>query len=59
MFGGQPPLSLIANGDKDSLLNVRRFLDAACTGLYRPPNDIDRGFQPYTDAQIVGGGLGD
>jgi Protein of unknown function (DUF2384) len=53
VFGGQPPLSLIANGDKDSLLTVRRFLEAAQGGLYMAPNEIDADFQPYTDGQIV------
>jgi hypothetical protein len=53
VFGGHPPLALIASGDKDSLLAVRRFLDAACTGLYMPPTDIDRDFRPYKDQQIV------
>jgi hypothetical protein len=53
VFGGQPPLSLIANGDKDSLLTVRRFLEAAQGGLYMAPNEIDANFEPYTDQQIV------
>ena len=53
VFGGQSPLSLITSGDKDSLLTVRRFLDAACTGLYMAPNEIDADFQSYTDQQIV------
>jgi hypothetical protein len=53
VFGGQPPLALVTSGSKDNLLTVRRFLDAARGGLYMPPNDIDRGFQPYTDGQIV------
>lgn len=59
VFGGRPPLALITGRDKDSLLAVRRFLEAACTGLYMPPNEVDREFEPYTDAQIVGGLYGD
>jgi hypothetical protein len=53
VFGGRPPLALITSGTQDSLLTVRRFLDGARGGLYMPPNDIDRGFRPYTDADIV------
>jgi hypothetical protein len=59
VFGGRPPLALITGADKDGLLAVWRFLEAACTGLYMPPNEVDREFQPYTDAQIVGGIHGD
>jgi Protein of unknown function (DUF2384) len=53
VFGGRSPLALIASGDNDSLLAIRRFLDAACTGLYMPPTDIDRDFRPYMDAEII------
>lgn len=53
VFGGQPPLSLVASGAQDGLLQVRRFLDAARSGLYMPPNAIDADGRAYTDAEIV------
>ncbi len=53
VFGGRPPLDLVASGTQDGLLTVRRFLDAARGGQYMAPNEIDAGFRPYTDADIV------
>jgi hypothetical protein len=53
VFGGRPPMDLVTGGTQDGLLTVRRFLDAARGGQYMPPNEIDDGFQPYTDADIV------
>ena len=53
VFGGAPPLALVTSGTQDGLLTVRRFLDAARGGIYLPPNELDAGFTPYTDADIV------
>jgi hypothetical protein len=53
VFGGRAPLELVTSGTQDGLLIVRRFLDAARGGLYMPPNAVDAGFAPYTDAEIV------
>jgi hypothetical protein len=53
VFGGRPPMELVTGGTQDGLLTVRRFLDAARGGQYMPPNEIDAGFHPYTDADIV------
>ena len=53
VFGGQPPLALVACGAQDGLMTVRRFLDAARGGLYMPPNELDSALRPYTDADIV------
>ena len=53
VFGGQPPLALVAGGTQDGLLTVRRFLDAARGGLYMPPNAVDRNFSPLDDEDIV------
>jgi uncharacterized protein (DUF2384 family) len=53
VFGGRPPIELVASGTQDGLLTVRRFLDAARGGIYMEPNALDREFQPYTDADIV------
>jgi Protein of unknown function (DUF2384) len=52
-FGGQAPLGLITSGTQDGLLTVRRFLDAARGGLFMAPNEIDAGFSPYRDGDIV------
>jgi hypothetical protein len=53
VFGGQAPLELLTSGTQDGLMIVRRFLDAARGGFYMPPNELDREFRPYTDADIV------
>ena len=53
IFGGRPPLALLTSGSQDGLLTVRRFLDGARGGLYMAPNELDRDFRPYTDADIV------
>jgi hypothetical protein len=53
VFGGRPPLDLVASGSQDGLLSVRRFLDGARGGLYMQPNAIDEAFTPYDDAEIV------
>jgi hypothetical protein len=53
IFGGHPPLDLVVSGTQDGLLSVRRFLDAARGGLYMEPNELDRAFMPYTDADVV------
>lgn len=52
-FGGQPPIALVTSGTQDGLMTVRRFLDAARGGFYMAPNEIDRDFEPYTDADVV------
>ena len=53
VFGGRPPLDLVASGSQDGLLAVRRFLDGARGGLYMQPNSIDEAFTPYEDTEIV------
>lgn len=53
VFGGQAPMALVTNGTLDGLMIVRRFLDAARGGLYMPPNAVDIGFAPLSDAEIV------
>ena len=53
VFGGQPPLALVASGSQDGLLTVRRFLDAARGGLSMEPNALDEAFAPYEEAEIV------
>ena len=53
VFGGKPPVELITSGTQDGLMTVRRFLDAARGGLYMEPNEVDKGFRPYTDGDVV------
>lgn len=53
VFGGKPPLALVTSGSFDALLTVRRFLDAARGGLYMEPNEVDAGFLPYDETDIV------
>lgn len=53
VFGGEPPLRLVASGTQDGLLTVRRFLDAARGGLYMEPNRLDEAFTPYRDGDVV------
>lgn len=55
MFGGHPPIDLVASGTQDGLMTVRRFLDAARGGVYMAPNAADAGFAPYDDSEIVFG----
>ena len=53
VFAGSPPLDWIVSGPQDGLMTVRRFLDGARGGLYMQPNELDAGFLPYTDDEIV------
>ena len=53
VFGGRPPMELLTCGTQDGLLTVRCFLDAARSGIYVVPNEIDTNFQHYTDADII------
>jgi uncharacterized protein (DUF2384 family) len=53
VFGGRPPMALLACGTQDGLMTVRRFLDAARGGLYMPPNALDAEGLAYTDRDIV------
>jgi hypothetical protein len=55
VFCGRPPLDLVTSGTQDGLLTVRRFLDAARGGHYMAPNELDVGFRPYTDEDVVFG----
>ncbi|MBV1796582.1 antitoxin Xre-like helix-turn-helix domain-containing protein [Siccirubricoccus sp. G192] len=53
VFGGAPPMALITNGTQAGLMTVWHFLGAAQTGFYMEPNEADRDFVPYTDADII------
>lgn len=53
VFGGQPPIDLVASGTLDGIMVVRRFIDAARDGLYMPPTPDEAGFAPYEDSEII------
>lgn len=53
VFGGVPPIELITGGTQDALLTVRRFVDAACGGLYMMPSWDERDRPPYGDSEII------
>lgn len=53
VFGGQPPLRLVTSGTLDSLLTVRRFLDALRGGGAIEPNAADLDFVPYQSRDVV------
>ena len=53
LFGGRPPIVLVTSGTQDGLICVRRFLDAACGGLYMPPNEIDLAFRQYSATDVI------
>jgi Protein of unknown function (DUF2384). len=51
-FEGRPPKELLTQGDIEALMTVRRFLDAACTGIYMPPQADGGEMPPYEDSEI-------
>jgi len=53
VFGGAPPIELATRGTQDALLTVRRFIDAACGGLYMVPSSNERDWPPYDDSEII------
>ncbi|KGB54054.1 hypothetical protein FG91_02303 [Sphingopyxis sp. LC81] len=59
VFGGASPIEVIASGTQDALLTVRRFLDAACGGLFMPPVWDERDRPPYDDSEIIFDGTED
>ena len=59
VFGGAPPIELVTSGKQDAVLTVRRFLDAACGGLYMAPAWDERVRPPYDDSEIIFGGTDD
>jgi hypothetical protein len=53
LFGGNPPINLIADGTLDGPMTVRRFVDAARSGLYMPPTPDEANVTPYDDSEII------
>jgi len=52
VFGGAAPIDLITGGTQETLMTVRRFVDAACGGLYMAPSSDERDWPPYDDSEI-------
>ena len=53
LFGGNPPINLIADGTLDGPMTVRRFVDAARCGLYMPPTTDEANVTHYDDSEII------
>ncbi|QEL26982.1 DUF2384 domain-containing protein (plasmid) [Bosea sp. F3-2] len=52
-FNGKPPMELVLSGFEPGLMDVRRYLLAKEHGAGEAPNEIDRDFRPYTDADLI------
>ena len=52
VFGGAAPIDLITGGTQESLMTVRRFVDAARGGLYMSPSSDERDWPPSDDSEI-------
>ena len=52
-FKGRTPLDLMLDGTLEGLVSVRWFLDALTGGQGIEPNQVDRGFRPYIDADVI------
>jgi len=53
VFGGAAPIDLITGGTQETLMTVRRFIDAARGGLYMSPSPDERDWPPYNDSEII------
>lgn len=53
VFGGAAPIDLITGGTQETLMTVRRFIDAARGGLYMAPSSDERDWPPYDDSEII------
>lgn len=51
-FGGAAPIDLIASGTQETLMAVRRFIDAARGGLYMSPSSDEQNWPPYDESEI-------
>lgn len=59
VFGGAPPIELMTRGTLDAILTVRRFIDAACVGVYMAPSSNERDWPPYDVSEIIFDGMDD
>ena len=53
VFGGAAPIDLIIGGTQETLMTVRRFIEAARGGLYMAPSSDERDWPPYDDSEII------
>lgn len=53
VFGGAAPIDLITSGTQETLMTVRRFIDAARGGLYMSPSSDEHDWPPYDDSEII------
>ena len=52
-FNGKAPIELMLSGFEPGLMDVRGYLLAKEHGAGEPPNEVDKDFRPYTDADLV------
>lgn len=52
-FCGKSPIEVMLSGFDPGLMDVRGYLLAKEHGGGEPPNEIDKDFRPYTDADLV------
>lgn len=53
-LSGRAPLELMLTGFEPGLMDVRGYWLAKEQGGGTAPNEIDRNFKPYTDADLIG-----
>lgn len=53
LFSGKAPIDLMLAGFEPGLMDVRGYLLAKEHGAGEPPNEADKDFQPYTDADLI------
>lgn len=53
VFGGQPPMALLANGTQDGIMLVRRHLDALRGGGTAAPGASEFEFALYSDEDVI------
>lgn len=51
-FNGDAPVKLLTSALSRDIEAVRTLVDAACTGLFMSPNEVDRNFVQYEDSDI-------
>lgn len=53
LFNGKAPIDLMQTGFDPGLMDVRRYLLAKEYGAGEAPNEADKDFRPYSDADII------
>lgn len=52
-FNGRAPLDIMLSGFEPGLMDVRGYLLALEHGAAPGPNEVDKDFKPYTDADLI------